>query len=99
MKDNEEKQNQRINRDQIVTIGDLELFKKSLFDELKLLVQSAVGSGEKKWLRSSEVRKMLGISAGTLQNFRINRLLPFTRINKLIFYKPEDVEKLLSQKK
>ena len=99
MKDNEEKQSQRINRDQIVTIGDLELFKKSLVDELKLLVQSVTGSGEKKWLRSSEVREMLGISAGTLQNFRINRLLPFTRINKLIFYKPEDVEKLLSQKK
>jgi hypothetical protein len=96
MRENE-KEVQRINRDQIVTIGDLELFKKSLIDELKLLVQS--GSGEKKWLRSSEVRKMLGISAGTLQNFRINRLLPFTRINKLIFYKPEDVEKLLSPKK
>lgn len=99
MKDNDEKQSPRINRDQIVTIGDLELFKISLVDELKLLVQSVAGSGEKKWLRSSEVRKMLGISAGTLQNFRINRLLPFTRINKLIFYKPEDVEKLLSPKK
>lgn len=99
MKENEEKQSTRINRDQIVTIGDLELFRESLVDELKLLVQSVAGSGEKKWLRSSEVREMLGISAGTLQNFRINRLLPFTRINKLIFYKPEDVEKLLSQKK
>lgn len=98
MKD-QERETPRINRDQIVTIGDLELFKKSLVDELKILVQSVAGNGEKKWLRSSEVRKMLGISAGTLQNFRINRLLPFTRINKLIFYKPEDVDKLLSQKK
>lgn len=99
MKDNDEKQGARINRDQIVTIGDLELFRKTLVDELKQIVQSLSTSDEKKWLRSSEVRKMLGISAGTLQNFRINRLLPFTRINKLIFYKPEDVEKLLSPKK
>jgi Helix-turn-helix domain len=99
MKDNDEKKSTRINRDQIVTIGDLELFKKSLVDELKLLVESVAGSGEKKWLRSSEVRKMLGISTGTLQNFRINRLLPFVRINKLIYYKYEDVEKMLSQKK
>lgn len=89
----------RINRDQLVTLGDLELFRKSLIEELKQLLSSSQSSVDKKWLRSSEVRKMLGISAGTLQNFRINRLLPFTRINKLIFYKPEDVEKLLSQKK
>jgi len=98
MKD-QERETPRINRDQIVTIGDLELFKKSLVDELKILVQSVAGNGEKKWLRSSEVRKMLGISTGTLQNFRINRLLPFVRINKLIYYKYEDVEKMLSQKK
>lgn len=98
MKDNE-KEVQRISRDQIVTLGDLEVFKKSLVDELKRMLQSVSPSGEKKWLRSSEVRKMLAISAGTLQNFRINRLLPFTRIGKLVFYKYEDVERLLSQKK
>lgn len=88
----------RINRDQLVTLGDLEQFKKTLVDELKSLFHLAPSSEDKKWLRSSEVRKLLGISAGTLQNFRINSLLPFKRINKLLFYKYEDVEKLLSQK-
>ena len=89
---------QRINRDQLVTLGDLELFRKSLIEELKQLLPSSQSSGDKKWLRSSEVRKMLGISAGTLQNFRINRLLPFSRIGKIVFYKYEDVEKLVSKK-
>lgn len=96
MKD--ENETQRINRDQLVTVGDLELFRKSLIDELKQLISSS-STSDKKWLRSAEVRKLLSISAGTLQNFRINRLLPFSRIGKLVFYKYEDVEKLIAQKR
>ena len=94
-----ERDSKGINRDQLVTLGDLELFRKSLVDDLKSLLQPSSANGEKKWLRSSEVRQLLGISAGTLQNFRINRLLPFSRIGKIVFYRYEDVEKLLSHKK
>lgn len=99
MKDNEEKQSTRINRDQIVTIGDLELFRKSLVEELKSLFHSATPKGERKWVRSSEIRKLLNVSPGTLQNFRINGHIPFTRMGKTFFYKLEDVEKILSRKK
>jgi hypothetical protein len=49
----------------------------------------------KKWLKSSEVRKMLGISPGTLQNLRVNGSLPFTKIGGIIFYSQEDIERLL----
>lgn len=98
MKDHDEKQNARINRDQIVTTGDLELFRKSLVEELKSILQAGVASTDKKWLRSSEVRKLLGISPGTLQNFRIKNLLPFKKIGGTVFYKYEDLEKLLERK-
>lgn len=98
MKDNNEKELQRINRDQIVTTGDLELFRKNLVEELKLILQSGLPSSEKKWLRSSEVRKLLGISPGTLQNFRIKNLLPYKKIGGMVFYKYEDLEKLLERK-
>lgn len=38
---------------------------------------------------------VLGISKRTLQTYREKGLLPFSRIRHKIFYKPEDVGKLL----
>ncbi len=98
MKDNDEKQSTRINRDQIVTIGDLENFRKNLVEEMKLIFTPELRDSEKKWLRSSEVRKLLGISAGTLQNFRIKNLLPYKKIGGIVFYKFEDLKMLLERK-
>jgi hypothetical protein len=49
----------------------------------------------KKWLDNEEVCTTLGITKRTLQTYRENSLLPFCRIRHKIFYKPQDVEKLL----
>lgn len=38
---------------------------------------------------------ILGISKRTLQEYRAKGLLPFGRIKNKLFYKPEDVEKVL----
>jgi hypothetical protein len=86
----------RIYREQIVTIEDLDILKSDLLDEIKKLLRRDSGNiPGKKWLKSSEVKKMLGISPGTLQNLRINGMLPFTKIGGIIFYNQEDIEKLL----
>lgn len=77
---NDKERQTGILRDQIVTIGDLEDFKKTLLQEIKTLLQEYNGQPLKQWLRSSEVRKMLGISSGTLQNFRVNRTLAYTKV-------------------
>src|SRR3970040_634388 len=84
-----------MHRDQLLTIGDLEDFKKDLFDEIKNLLKETNGQHTKKWLRSSEVRKMLGVSPGTLQNLRINRMLTFSKVGGIVFYKYEDIISLL----
>jgi hypothetical protein len=97
MKDNE-KEFQGVRRDQIVTIGDLENFRKNLVEEIKSIFKPELRDSEKKWLRSSEVRKLLGISAGTLQNFRIKNLLPYKKIGGIVFYKFEDLKMLLERK-
>jgi hypothetical protein len=85
------------NRDQLLTIGDLEDFKKALLVELKDLLKGVNGQRTKKWLRSSEVRKMLGVSPGTLQNLRINRILTFSKIGGIVFYKHDDIINLLEK--
>lgn len=74
-----------INRDQLITIEDLESFKRTLLDEIKLLLRNSPGHPTKQWLRSTEVRKMLSISPGTLQNLRVNGTLSHSKIGGWIF--------------
>jgi len=62
--------------------------------EIKQLIQPKQEQS-KQWLKSVEVRKLLKISPGTLQNLRINGTLRFTRIGSLLYYKQEDINKLL----
>jgi hypothetical protein len=79
---------------EIITKQDLAAFKSELLTEIRQLMQPGQGQS-KKWLKSNEVRKLLNISPGTLQNLRINGTLNFTRIGSLIYYKQEDIDKLL----
>jgi len=80
----------------IITREDLERFRLQLLNDLtQILNRSDQAEANKEWLRSCEVRKMLGISNGTLQNLRIRNLLPYKKIGGLMFYKYQDIVKLL----
>ena len=48
-----------------------------------------------EWLRSSEIKKALKISAGTLQNLRVTGKLKPAKIGGILFYRNKDLEKLL----
>jgi hypothetical protein len=85
----------KIYREQLITVEDLEAFKRELLLEIRRLLQELSGQAVKKWLKSSEVRKLLGISSGTLQNLRINGTLPFTKIGGIAYYSYDDIAKLL----
>lgn len=84
-------------RNELLTIGDLETFKNVLLSELKTLLEESKSQPLKQWLRSSEIRKMLGVSSGTLQNLRINGTLSYTKVGGIVFYRYEDVVKLLEK--
>lgn len=79
---------------ELITKEDLKTFKLELLDDLKSLMQPGTNES-KKWLRSSQVRKLLNISPGTLQNLRINGTLRFTKIGGTMFYKSEDIDKMM----
>ena len=53
----------------------------------------------KKWLRSKEVRKMLNISSGTLQNMRIQGHIPFTKLGGTLFYDYDKINNILNENK
>jgi hypothetical protein len=82
---------------EIITTDDLREFKKELLSEIKKLLHEQGGQPTSKWIRSNEVKKMLGLSPGTLQNLRINGTLPFTKIGGVIFYNLTDIQKMLAE--
>lgn len=81
----------------IITTEDLREFKMELLDDIKKIISNQSGHGSKKWLKSPEVRELLGISPGTMQNLRINGTLPYTKIGGVIYYDYEEIAKVLEQ--
>ncbi|KAA8485562.1 helix-turn-helix protein [Arcticibacter tournemirensis] len=79
---------------ELITWEDLKRFKNEMLTEIKSLLKPGQGQS-KQWLKSYEVRKLLNISPGTLQNLRVNGTLRYTKIGGLLYYKKEDIEKLL----
>ncbi len=82
---------------EIITKEDLEYFRLQLLNDLKQLQVSVAQKPAKEWLKGSEVRKLLNISAGTLQSLRINGKLQSTKVGGIYFYRYQDIEKLFQQ--
>lgn len=80
----------------LITKDDLEKFKVELFAELRRPSYKLNKKEEQKeWLKSYEVRSILNISAGTLATFRRNGTLRFSKIGGLLYYKHDEIVKLL----
>lgn len=47
------------------------------------------------WLDNQEVCQMLNISPRTLQTLQDNGTLAYSQINRKVYYKPEDVKRIL----
>jgi hypothetical protein len=83
----------------IITLEDLEIFKQELLEEIKNLLSQRQSGQTQRWLKSHQVRRLLTISPGTLQQMRINGTLPFTKVGGVIFYDAQDIEKMLVARK
>ncbi len=82
---------------EIITKNDLNELKKELISEITDLLKDATPN--KKWLKSADVRELLNISSGTLQNLRVNGTLPYTKMGKIIYYEYDDVIAILKKNK
>lgn len=50
-----------------------------------------------RWLDNQDVCQILNISLRTLQTYRDNHTLPYMQIGYKMYYKPEDIERLIEQ--
>lgn len=83
---------------EIITKEDLQIFRLQLLEDLEKLLKSK-SQNTKLWLKSPQVRSMLKISAGTLQNLRITGKLNPSKIGGSFYYRLEEIEKLLEHNK
>ena len=81
----------------IITPEDLNEFKDDLLSNIKEMIGDQSGLKSKKWLKSPEVRELLSISPGTLQNLRINGTLPYTKIGGVLYYDYEEIMRILEE--
>ena len=82
---------------EVITKEDLLRLKEEIVSEISKKLEGKIG--EKHWLKSGDVQKLLGISPGTLQNLRNNETIPFYKFGGTIFYKLEDIEHALKNHK
>jgi hypothetical protein len=80
---------------EIITKEDLNEFRDLLLNDFKAILQGKPIAENTKWLKSYQVKNMLKISPGTLQNLRVNGTLTYTKIGGILYYKYEDIVALL----
>ncbi|PPZ90506.1 DNA-binding protein [Cloacibacterium normanense] len=82
----------------IITKEDLQQFKTELLEGIEQLIKQKT-TEQKLWLRTSEVKSLLNISSGTLQNLRVNGTLSCSKIGGTLYYNYNDIQKLLMEQK
>lgn len=87
--------------DEALTKGELlmclDLFKQDVITEVRQIVKDCREPFDKKWMKSFEVRKMLGLSQGKLQTMRNTGIIKYTKIGGSIYYDKEDIMEMFEK--
>ena len=67
----------------------------SFVTKMKEIANRGKDKGLGDWLDNQDVCQMLNISPRTLQTLRDNGTLAYSQINRKVYYKLEDVERIL----
>ena len=81
-----------------ITAEDLERQLQKVVDEVKSAV-TITDSNNVRWIRSKQVKELLGVSDSKLQTMRINRSITYSQIDGTYFYDKESILSLLEQNK
>ena len=67
----------------------------SFVAQMRALADRGIDKGLGDWLDNQDVCQILNISPRTLQTLRDNGTLAYSQINRKVYYKPKDVERIL----
>src|SRR6202012_2467271 len=85
--------------EQLVTLKDLHEFKNEFLLEIKKSLKESAGQPTKKWLKTNEVCKILGVSITTLLTLRINGILPYSKIGGVLYFDYDDILRAMEERK
>ena len=85
-----------MNRNDLPTVAELYDLEERLYNRILSLLES---SKPKVWVRTSELKKILGITDSTAQYLRNTGALPCSKIRGTYYYKYDDVLALLERNK
>ena len=86
--------------DEPITKADLRQMHLLLINEIREMINSRETKGNiaaPEWMRSREIRKILNISAGTLQNLRIQGKIRHKKVMGSYYYKRSDLDMLFKE--
>ncbi len=67
----------------------------SFVSQMKTMADRGTGKRLGEWLDNQDVCQILNISPRTLQTLRQNGTLAYSQIEHKVYYKPEDVERII----
>ena len=74
---------------------------RTLHDTLEqiidLITRRNADDSSSEWIESDDARKILGVSPKTWQNYRDQRLIPFSQIGRKIYVNRADLDTFLRQ--
>lgn len=63
-------------------------------DEVQKLLQNSL---VKRWLTNEEAMEYLGLSRSTLNRYRMEGKIPYSKVGQNVYYRLEDIEELLEE--
>ncbi|UUW08625.1 helix-turn-helix domain-containing protein [Flavobacterium plurextorum] len=86
--------------DEMVTKADLHQFGILLINSIRNVIEHSaenqISEFNPEWLKSKAVRRMLNISAGTLQTLRISGKVSFKKVLGSYYYSRADLQNLFN---
>jgi len=83
----------------VMTLEDFQRLKNEFLEEIRLTLKGSIAATPRKLLKSKDVLSLLRVSKGTLQTLRLNGTLPFVKIGSVIYYDPEDINRMIDKHK
>lgn len=74
-----------------------ENISKTLINVEALLQKKSEEEVSNQWIESTQVRKILGISAKTWQTYRDERRIPFSQFGRKIYVKQSDLNSFMQE--
>jgi len=83
-----------MNKNDLPTVAELYELEERLYNRILSLLES---SKPKVWVRTPELKKILGITDSTAQYLRNSGTLPCSKIRGTYYYKYDDIMELLER--